>query len=373
MRTTIEQFHLRDRVEDDVLGEIYRVTWPGEGQPGHDSESPYLLRLFKRDGIDPERFEEWVGERRQFVGADLGAQVTTSRLLGIADERAFDLFPYVPGRSLAALIEVARRQRQAFPLAVALFVAGRVATGLGVALRHEIDGEPVAHGFLVPQLVRVSEAGGVAIGGLEVTPALRHFRGTAATFARLLPYLPPEQSAVETPHPAGDVYSLGALVYRLLTLRPLTSPSDLHAASSSIPPKLRYLLARSVAERSRRIQSVVDWLRELKALVVEEGWHGSAQDLSAFLAEIDERFRPFKPDTGKITATERGELARIVREARGETSELRAADAPAEQPADNGSRYDTHKIADEDLRPVVAEIRRHLEARRMAGDHGARS
>ena len=365
METAIGPFHLRQKIEEDVLGEVYCASWPGDGDGPPEVA---LLRLFERGGLDPERFEEWIADRRRLVGAELGEQLTTSRRLGVVDGRAFDLFAYASGRSLASLIEVARRQRETFPLEVALFIAGRLATGLSVAFRQEIEGECLVHGFVVPQLVRISEEGGVTLGGLEAAPALRRFRGSAQTFARLLPYLSPEQRLGEALHSADDVYSLGSVLYHLLTLRPLVSPSDLRAEHRTIPSELRYFLARSVAERSRRIQSAVEWLRELKALVAQEGWTASAEDLSAFFAEVDERVRPLKPDTTGITAGDRAEYARLIREAKaekaaaaGEADAIEAADPAGEAraaddaPAKRDSSYDTTVIAHEELKPLIAE------------------
>ncbi len=374
----IEQFRLKQKIEEDVLGEVYCAAWPGE-EAG--KEEIGLLRLFEREGLDSECFLERIEGRQHLVGADLGGQLTTSRRLGVADGRAFDLFPYVSGRSLASLIEVTTRQRETFPLEVALFIVGRLATGLSVAFKQDIEDECLVHSFVVPHLVRISEEGSVTLGGLEVAPALHDFRGTASTFAQLFPYLSPEGRADEAPHSSDDVYSLGALLFRLLTLRSLASPSDLRAESQAIPSELRYFLARSVAERSRRIQSVVEWLRELKALVTQEGWTASAQDLSAFLAEIDERLRPLKPDTTEITAADLEEAARMLREAKAtkaaveadvaaearaavEASPAEAESAPepvdspeAEEPPSRGASYETSVITGEELKPLLADGR----------------
>lgn len=341
---TTEQFRLEQKIEEDVLGEVYCAAWSGEAEA---DDEMMLVRLFERDGLDAERFLERTQSRQQLVGAELGDQVISSKLLGVANGRAFDLFPYVSGRSLAGLIEVATRQRETFPLEVALYVVGRLATGLGVAFRQEIEGECLVHGFVVPHLVRVSEEGGVSLGGLEAAPALHELQGTAATFAQLLPYLSPERRAGKPLHPADDVYSLGALLYQLLTLRPLGSPSDLRIESQAIPSELRYFLARSVAERSRRIQSVVEWLRELKALVVQERWTASREDLSGFLAEVDERVRPFKPDTSQITAADREEFARLILEARAEKAaeELEEASS-AEDPGEDEEAVEQASVSD---------------------------
>ncbi len=372
MSDKLGQFRLMEKVEEDVLGEVYCAAWQRDGK-----EEIVLLRLFERGGLDPDLFLERIADRGQLVGADLGEQLANSLRLGVVGDRAYDLFPYVSGHSLATLIRRTERQRETFPLEVALFIAGRLATGLGVAYRQEIAGEGLVHGFVVPWLVTISEEGGVTLGGLEAAPALRDFRGTARAFARLLPYMSPELRAGEPLHASDDVYSLGALLYELLTLRPLASASDLRVENRSIPSELQYFLARSVAERYRRIESVVDWLRELKALVVQEGWAATAQDLSTFVAEVDERVNPPKPDTTEFTAGDREAYAKAILKARAKAESRSAAppDAPektpepaeviAEEPAaaeddaprQKGRSYETTELSRDLLQPLQDEGR----------------
>ncbi len=375
MSDKLGQFRLMEKIEDDVLGELFCAAWQRDG-----SEEIVLLRLFELGALEPETFLERIRERRSLVGAELGEQLATSRRLGVVGDRAYDLFPYVSGHSLASLIRRTERQRETVPLEVALYVAGRLATGLGIAYRQEIEGECLVHGFVVPWLVMISEEGGVTLGGLEVAPALRDFRGTASTFTRLLPYMSPELRAGEPLHPSDDVYSLGALLYELLTLRRLASASDLRVESKAIPSELQYFLARSVAERYRRIQSVVEWLRELKALVVQEGWAATAQDLSAFVAEVDERVHPPKPDTSEFTASDRETYAKAILRARAAAEAPAAAPEPSPatsgaeeaaveaagekpaaedspRPAKKGGGYETTELSRDLLRPLEAEGR----------------
>lgn len=346
----IGPFRLLQKIEEDVLGEVHCAAWTGDD----GREETALLRLFDPRGVDPDGFE------RRIRG-----HLATSLRLGVAGGRAYDLFPYVSGQSLAALIRRARRRRKPLPLPVALFVAGRLAAALADAYRQQVDGEPAVHGFVVPCLARISEEGRIQLCGLEAAPALRAFRGTAADFCRLLPYLSPESAADGDLHPSDDVYSLGALVYELLTFKRLASASDLRDDSDDIPCELRYLLARSVAPRFLRVQSAVDWLRELKALVVQEGWGATAEDLSSFVAGVDERLHPPRHDSAEISAEDRELLAEAIRRARAAAVDEEAADAapgPAAEEAgatdgeaeeEKPGGYDTSVIPKDVVEPVA--------------------
>ena len=324
MPETTDRFRLIQEIDQDVLGAVHCAAWT----PEDASEEIMLLRLFDRSGIDPDRFLQQVAGRQTLLGSRISDQLLPSRQLGVVEGQAFDLAPYVSGRSLASLIAQAIGHRETFPVEVALFIVGRVAAGLGAAYRHGIDGAALLHGFVTPHMIRVSEEGRVALAGLEAAPALRHLRGTASTFARILPYLAPESLADENGHRSDDVYSLGVVLHELLTLRPLASPAELRLDNPEIPAELRYFLDRSVAPRFRRIPSVLQWSQELKALVIEGGWPACAQDLSAFFAGIDERLHPLKPDTSEVTASDREALAQAIRKARSQSADSAAGDLP---------------------------------------------
>ncbi len=308
MNVSVEDIHWIEKVETDALGEVYCA----ETRVGQ-VEKVVLVRLFHRHDMDAEYFLESIAERQALVGRQISDQLLTSLRLGVVEGRAFDLFPYLSGSSLALLIQRAKQHREIFPLDVALFVAAKVANGLRVAFEAGLDGNHLVHGFMTPHLIRVSEEGAVAIGGLEIAPALHTLRSTATTFAQFFPYLAPEVRAGEAPHSSDDVYSLGAILFELLTLKPLASPADLRI-DHSIPDELRYLLNRSVAPRFQRIQSVGEWLRELKALVIAEGWGASSPELSTFVAEIDDRVHPTNPDTSEFTAIDRKIFAQTLKQ-----------------------------------------------------------
>ncbi len=343
MSKTVNHLRVIETVETDVLGEPVCAAMPGKD----GLEDVGLLRLFDHDTVAPERFLALAAERRSVAGAAISDVLMEPLESGVSEDgRVYDLYPYLSGCSLATLTRRARLHLETYPLEVALWIVGRVAAGLSAAFRQEIAGETLQHGFVTPFLILISEEGCVRLCGVETAPALREMRGTASTFARILPYLSPESRLDEARHPSDDVYSLGAVLYELLTLKPLTSPSDLRDESSSIPSELRYFLARSVAPRFRRIQSVIEWLHELKSMVVQEGWIASATDLSAFFASLDDRLNPHKPDTSELTAADREIFARAIAKARADQKALSTAEVATDDPSDPDGLSDPEPSAD---------------------------
>ncbi len=358
MNESTDDIRWIERIETDVLGEIYCAEAQVRG-----SKEVVLVRLFDRQGVAPEEFLKRVAARRPWVGNRISDQLLTSHRLGVIEGRAFELTTYLSGTSLNTLIRKARQHREVFPLEVALFVAAKIANGLRAGYEASLDGNHIVHGFVTPHLVRVSEEGVVAVGGLETVPALRTFRGTAAAFSELFPYLSPEARTSEEPHVSDDVYSLGAILFELLTLKPLASPADLRI-DSTIPAELRYFLNRSVASRFRRIQSVGQWLQELKALVVTAGWVASSTDLSAFIARVDHRLHPVRPDTSEFTAIDRKIFAQALKQQQASNDdtarspEMEQAEVTAEQPnlideLDRATDYQTAAVARDLLSPLV--------------------
>lgn len=368
MSERVGRLRLIQKIEADVLGEIHCVAWPNED----GLEDVGLLRLFERDAVEPESFLALAAERRLDEGTTISDVLALTLESGVSEDgRAYDLYPFVSGCSLATLTRGARSSRETYPIEVALWIAGRIASGLSVAFRQELAGENLLHGFLTPFSILISDEGEVRLCGLETAPALREMRATAATFSRLLPYLSPEARGTEARHPSDDVYSLGAMLYELLTLSPLASSSDLREDSAVIPSELRYFLARSVAPRFRRIQSVVEWLHELKSMVVEEGWIASALDLSAFFSRLDDRADPPDPDTAKITEADRQILECAIRKVRAEGEPRPPLEpvpaTPTTDPEPAGSHPATEAARDDSSYQTSAIPRDVLEAESSKG------
>jgi serine/threonine-protein kinase len=154
---------------------------------------------------------------------------------GEADGKPYIVMEYVPGRTVA---EVLARRGRVGP-AEAVDIVAQACDGIQHAHDHGLVHRDVKPGNLLVRddgCVKVADLGVArATGSTQVTE-----RGTILSTAA---YLAPEQAAGEEVTAAADVYSLGAVLYQLLTGRPpyefdsLAELAAKQAAGEIMPPR----------------------------------------------------------------------------------------------------------------------------------------
>lgn len=128
---------------------------------------------------------------------------------GWENDQPYFVMEYVDGWDLKALI------RHGAPLAVdrALELFLQICAGVGYAHRNNI-----VHGNLKPQNILVSRTGEVKVVDFGIAATIWSRDPDRSTWATPQ-YLSPEQAAGQPPTPASDVYSMGLILYEMLTGR----------------------------------------------------------------------------------------------------------------------------------------------------------
>ena len=216
---------------------------------------------------------------------------------GDADGRLWFTMPFVEGESLRDRLT---RERQ-LPINDAARIAREAAQGLHYAHRHG-----VVHRDIKPENILLTEDGTTLVADFGIARALgasaagsagetssARLTGTGLSIGTPI-YMSPEQSAGEPQIDArSDVYSLGAVLYEMLTGEPpFTGPSQqaviakrlAMAAPSArimrpgIPLALDAAVARSLATSpADRYASAADFAQALDAAVVPSGTNPTAQ------------------------------------------------------------------------------------------------
>ena len=133
---------------------------------------------------------------------------------------------YLEGGTVADLLASSPGRRLPVERAV------RIAADVCAALEHA-HGRGVVHRDLKPSNVWLAADGTAKLGDFGLVAALR--QTASGTFARLtsegmivgtIPYLAPEQALGRSPDPRSDLYSLGVVLYELVTGRPPFAGDD---------------------------------------------------------------------------------------------------------------------------------------------------
>ena len=230
----------------------------------------------------------------------LGAHPHIVGIVESGEDRAgpYIVSEHMPGGDVAGLLAGAERRR--------LDVAQAVAIAIDVtrALEHA-HGCGIVHRDLKPANVWLGDDGRARLGdfGLALTSEGRSRAEPDGTLVGTVAYLPPEQALGRTSDARSDLYSLGALLYEMLTGQPPFPGDDAVAIMG------RHLSATPVAPSKLRPElpaALDDLVLELLAKRPEER-PASAAEVRRALESID-----LTPATAPLVEAEENPLDRLA-------------------------------------------------------------
>jgi serine/threonine-protein kinase len=249
---------------------------------------------------DPAYVARFQREARA-AAALANSSVVTVYDTGVDDGARFIVMEHVQGHSLAALLE----RRSPLPVEEALRIAGRVAAALATA-----HAAGILHRDIKPANVMVADDGTIKVLDFGIA---RKLDGTTitqtASVVGTAAYMAPERALGKAGDARADVYSLGCLLYAMLTRAPPFGgdlaamilhqqinaeprpPSELRA---EIPAALDLLvLAMLAKDPEHRPQTAAEVRDELTALEGSPSRRGAAaaapisKDVTAPTARLD--------------------------------------------------------------------------------------
>src|SRR5216683_1515347 len=197
------RYALRQRIESGAMAEVYLAD---DLQLGRQVAVKVLQA--KQAG-DPKAVERFRREARAAAALNHPNLVTVFDW-GVDAGRAFLVMQYVAGSDLRRVIA----QRGALPEAEALHLAADIAAGLEVAHRHGI-----VHRDVKPRNVLVDTKGNALLADFGIAAPSDESAEDGSVYGTAL-YVSPEQALGLAVDGRGDLYSLGALLYELLTGSP---------------------------------------------------------------------------------------------------------------------------------------------------------
>jgi eukaryotic-like serine/threonine-protein kinase len=268
-----DRYELEELVEHGGMSSVYR---------GHDrllERTVALKVLHPHFGDDDEYVERFRREARA-VAQLSHPNIVTVIDRGASDGQQFIVFEYVDGENLKQLIE------RTGPLPVRRVVELGIQIADALAYAH---GHGLVHRDVKPQNILIDPAGDAKVTDFGIVRSLDVERGVTQTGTVLgtSNYLSPEQAAGEPVTPQSDVYSLGVVLYELLTgdvpfrgenlvvvaMKHVTEhPPSLVEQRPDIPFRLALAVEHALEkEPARRFASMDAFATELRRCLDERG------------------------------------------------------------------------------------------------------
>ncbi len=310
------------------MAEIFR----GKALDAHGIEKPVVIkRILPHIAASPEFVEMLIDEAKIAVLLSHGNIAQIYDLGKVAGDY-FIVMEYVHGKTLSQVMKRLRTLNRQMPIAYALWICSEVAKGLDYMHRKTDDqGHPLAivHRDISPQNVIVSTSGTVKIIDFGIAKAKTKVSTTdSGVLKGKFAYMSPEHVEGERLDHRSDIFSLGIILYELLTGQRLfkgrNNPETVRrvkkcrvplpsSVRSRIPAELDRILLKTLQKnRESRYFSAEELSRDLVRHLVTDYPQFSPQEVIRYLGELFPEIAPTIPDEVKQTPTETKKSGEIV-------------------------------------------------------------
>ncbi|HHO52959.1 MAG TPA: serine/threonine protein kinase [Deltaproteobacteria bacterium] len=308
LSSTPQQFgdyHLLEKIATGGMAEVYRAR--AYGLAGFE-KILVIKKVLPSLATDDEFIKLFIDEAKIAVQL-LHVNIVQVFELDEVNGQYYMALEYVHGLDLARLVSRAKN-RGPFPLPLALFVSCEVLKALAFAHDRTDDmGQPlhIVHCDISPQNILVSYAGEVKITDFGISRAAFQAKSLHDVIRGKYAYMSPEQVDGKALDGRSDIFSLGIVLFELLTGRRLfkaksrdetiarvrraEGPSP-RSYRPEISSDLEAILLKALAARDEdRYDTASAMLEDLGVLMVREGHRATNNDLSAYVRGVVENDR----------------------------------------------------------------------------------
>jgi eukaryotic-like serine/threonine-protein kinase len=280
-----------------------------------------LKVLHEHFSADPEYVERFRREARAIARLN-HPNIVTVIDRGEFGKRQFIVFEDIPGENLKEVVE----REGKLPVAQALALTHQIARGLAFAHQHH-----VVHRDVKPQNVLLDESGTAKVTDFGIARSLDPGEELTQTGTLLgtSDYIAPEQASGQPVDARSDQYSLGVLLYELLTgevpypadsfmavaMRHLRDPvPSVRDRRSDVPDRVDEIVARAMAKRPEdRFPSTGAMMGAIEAALADTGEGAGRNEVTGVLSRVE---RPSAgrsaPRPGPRRRKRRGRLAPVL-------------------------------------------------------------
>ena len=257
------------------------------------------LKVLHQQYGEHEDYVERFRREARAVAALSHPNIVTVIDRGEHEGRQFIVFEYIDGENLKALIQ----RRGPAPVTTALELAMQISRGLSFA--HQ---QGLVHRDVKPQNVLLNGDGQAKVTDFGIARSLdvQHGMTQTGTVLGTSDYIAPEQAQGQRVDEHTDVYSLGVVLYEMLTnevpfpgenfvavaMRHINEPPPpIRDKRPDVSPRLELAVQRAMAKRPEdRFQTMADFCRELEANLAEA--QGGGATVAAPVAAAQPRPAP---------------------------------------------------------------------------------
>jgi len=292
-------YYLLEKIAVGGMAELFKARQRGV----HNFEKIVAIKRILPHLSDNDEFV------RMFIDeAKLAAQLTHPNIvqifdLGKASGFYYIAMEYVDGKDLRSLLRKVREYRLPMPEPVAAYVVMKVATALDYAHRKRGMNDKelkLVHRDVSPQNVLISSDGAVKLVDFGIAKAATKSTQTmAGALKGKLLYMSPEQALGQSLDNRSDIYSLGLVLFELLTgercfqadselgvlekVR-LGKVQDIQVVNPAVSKDLAEILQKTLQKNvDQRYPSARLMERDLKALLVRHGNEPTDHDVAEYV------------------------------------------------------------------------------------------
>jgi TonB family protein len=285
------------KLEADALGDSWRAGRIEGSQLGP------VVALRRLTGGQREALVANAHALEEILPRINGTSFARDQHAGVIDGVPYVVWEYAGGRSLRHIIDRARGgkdvQPNPLPLDQAIVIAEKVALSLAtMADLRDGAGTRLSHGALIPQFIWISDDGEIRVAGQQFGAGLVASLGDPKLAADVGRYFSPEYRGTGQVQKNTDVYSMGAIVFLLVTGQ---EPPDAATASAfsaatraartmtgaPIPDDIRVILDKSFnLDPSMRFATIGDMKQAITALANGGKYSATTFNLAFYLSTL---------------------------------------------------------------------------------------
>jgi TonB family protein len=296
------RYQLLEKIGAGGMAEVYKARMRGE----HGFEKIVAIkRIVPNMAMNAEFVTMFVDE------AKLAAQLNHNNIthiydLGKVDAWHYIAMEYVEGKDLRTLLKVGKERGFPLPSELALFIAAKIANALDYAHRRPApDGSELnlVHRDVSPQNILISDEGDIKLCDFGIAKAASKVSTTmSGALKGKLQYMSPEQAWGKRLDRRSDIFSLGSVLYEMLTGAPLfEGDTDMSVLESvregevlpptsrgvEVPKRVDQIVLKALAKNPQeRYQNASEFEKDLHAVLYTYQPSPGPADLAIYMHRL---------------------------------------------------------------------------------------